>query len=264
MKELKISIITPSFNQGKFIKKCIESVLNQNYANCEHIIVDGASTDNTIDILKQYSHLKWISEADYGQSDALNKALGLATGDIIGWMNADDYYCENIFNTVNTHFVNEKVRWIIGRNYSRFELIGKTIPAAFNPTTHKGLLNGAGGMMRTQAAFFRKDLLDEIGGFEKSLHYVMDYDAWIKMAKISQPLNVDEFYCVCSVHPAQKTNYRNHIDKLPELIKVCMAHKAYGALIKDTFRMIISFIKRRIKILERVALCLMKLFHKFF
>ena len=96
----RISIITPSYNSSSFIEDCIQSVLNQNYPNFEHIIIDGASTDGTVEILKKYLHLKWISEPDEGQSDALNKGFKMATGEIIGWCNSDDVYCKDTFTKV--------------------------------------------------------------------------------------------------------------------------------------------------------------------
>ena len=98
---MKISIITPSFNQGKYIEQTILSVLNQSYKNFEHIICDGGSTDGTVDVLKKYKHLIWVSEEDEGQSDALSKALSMSSGDIIGWINSDDYYySDDIFEYV--------------------------------------------------------------------------------------------------------------------------------------------------------------------
>ena len=95
-----ISIVTPSYNQGKFIEDTIQSVFKQNYPNFEHIIIDNCSTDGTVEILKKYSHLKWISEPDRGQTDAMNKALEMSDGDLIVYLNADDEFYPNIFKKV--------------------------------------------------------------------------------------------------------------------------------------------------------------------
>ena len=106
MTNLKISIITVSFNQGQYIEDNIKSVLDQNYPDFEHIIIDACSTDNTLSILKQYPHLIWTSEPDKGQSDGLNKGFKKATGDIIVWLNSDDMMCEGAFQTINDFFIN--------------------------------------------------------------------------------------------------------------------------------------------------------------
>lgn len=99
-KRMKISVVTPSLNQGDFIEDNILSVLNQNYADFEHIIIDGGSTDNTIDILKRYRHIKWISEPDRGMAEALNKGFKRAKGQWILWLNADDFLLKGIFQKV--------------------------------------------------------------------------------------------------------------------------------------------------------------------
>jgi glycosyltransferase involved in cell wall biosynthesis len=94
---MKISVLTPSYNSGKYIDRAIQSVIKQNYPNFEHIVTDGCSNDGTLSILKQYSHLKWVSEPDKGQSDAMNKAFGMCTGDIVVYLNADDEFADNAF-----------------------------------------------------------------------------------------------------------------------------------------------------------------------
>src|SRR5262249_50324954 len=90
-----ISIVTPSLNQGRFIAATIESVASQSYKPFEHLVVDGGSTDGTLQVLRRYAslaHLRWVSEPDYGQSDAINKGVGMVRGDVVGWLNADDLY----------------------------------------------------------------------------------------------------------------------------------------------------------------------------
>lgn len=108
-----ISIITPSLNCGAYIEQCIQSVLVQNYSNFEHIIMDGGSQDETVEILKKYPHLRWISEPDRGEADALNKALKMTQGDIIAWLNADDYYLEGVFERVSQEVIPSQNRHVI-------------------------------------------------------------------------------------------------------------------------------------------------------
>ncbi len=103
-----ISVITPSYNAADYIEEAIESVLNQSYKFYEHIIVDGGSTDGTLDILKKYPHLKWISEPDNGQSDAMNKGFTYSKGDIIVYLNADDYFDPDAFLAVINSFNEER------------------------------------------------------------------------------------------------------------------------------------------------------------
>jgi glycosyltransferase involved in cell wall biosynthesis len=112
---LEFSIITPSYNQGKFIRDTIESILSQDYKNIEHIVIDGQSTDNTIEILNEYPHLIWISEQDKGAANAINKGVCIAKGDIIAWINSDDYYEKNVFNDIARVFEeNPEISFVYG------------------------------------------------------------------------------------------------------------------------------------------------------
>ena len=110
---MKISIITPSFNSADYIERAIKSVLEQKYDNFEHIIVDGASTDDNVKILIKYTHLKWISEPDNGQADAMNKGFGLCSGDIIVYLNCDDYFLPKAFESIVPHF-NNGSKFVVG------------------------------------------------------------------------------------------------------------------------------------------------------
>src|SRR3954471_9889186 len=116
MLPLKITIVTPSFNQGHFIRETISSVLGQNYPNLEYLILDGGSTDGTVKIIKEYESALagWKSEKDNGQSDAINQGLKKATGDIFNWLNSDDYYEKNCLQHVAQKMANEDITCYIG------------------------------------------------------------------------------------------------------------------------------------------------------
>ena len=247
MENMKISIITPSLNQGRFIEECIKSVLNQNYKNFEHIIIDACSTDNTLDILGKYNHLIWISEKDKGQSDALNKALDLASGDIIGWLNADDFYCPDALNKVQKIFnENHNVMWLVGNLNKKYEILNKVEPQAFVEINYKNLKSNC-DILRTQATFFKKSLINETGKFDINLHMVMDYDMWLKMARISTPYNLKEYLCTFRVHIDQKTSPKNSIKQYRELFFIFLNETAYIGLIRKSYVLLMGLLKRVIK-----------------
>lgn len=190
MQNLKFSVITVSYNQGEFIRDNIESVLRQNYSNFEHIIMDAGSTDETLSVLKEYPHLKWISEADRGQSHALNKAFKLATGDVIAWLNSDDFYPDGVFEVVNLAMQNADSEVVIGQcafcdregkqtqvrsNFSRnwFDILKywvyESVPAQ-------------------PAIFFKRAALDQIElinnqAIDESIDFCMDYEFWLRLTK---------------------------------------------------------------------------------
>jgi len=244
----KISILTPSFNQGKYIEENIQSVLNQNYPNFEHIIIDGGSTDNTVEILKKYPHLIWVSEKDEGQSDALNKGLAMSTGEIIGWINSDDYYEKNIFNEVAKEFENKEVQWVIGNLIDKYELINKYYKRKSPKVTYKTLI-GPKCVMRQQGTFFRKNLVLKAGGWDKDIYMCMDWDLWIKMAKISEPKMVDKYWAYFRMHDDQKSSAKNILRQIDELKKI---YKREGVPLiiqyRVYFRSYKTLIKSQIKI----------------
>ncbi len=177
------SIITPSYNQGALIEKTITSVLSQEYPYIEHIIVDGGSTDNTIDVLKKYDDkISWVSEQDKGQSDALNKGFKKAGGDIIGWVNSDDIYLPGAFKKVVDYFQkNPHIKIVHGAGYYIRKDDSVIRPYYSDPRIHETLADSFN--ICQPALFIKKEVLDDIGFVNPNLHYCMDYELIIRISK---------------------------------------------------------------------------------
>lgn len=178
----RITIITPSFNQSQFLEQTIDSVLSQNYTNLEYIIIDGGSSDNSIDIIKKYEKYLtyWISEPDKGQSDAINKGLKIAKGDIVNWLNSDDYYEKDTFEIISERFQDPAVNVICGKS----RLFNEKWTAGNSPGTdwYQGNLEKTIGWARIDQpeTFFRKSVFDKVGYLNTSLRYLMDREWWIR------------------------------------------------------------------------------------
>jgi len=183
----KISIVTPSYNQGQFIEETIRSVLLQGYPNLEYIIIDGGSTDNSVEIIRRYEpwlHY-WTSEIDEGQSDAINKGFQLSNGEVIAWLNSDDFYMPGAIHKVICSFLNNHNQGLI---YGDVEIInenGKHLGKFTGSQTNAKKLLLEGNTIPQPAAFIRLSDLNRTGGLDKNLDYVMDYDLWIRLALVS-------------------------------------------------------------------------------
>lgn len=186
-KQLLISIITPSYNQGEFIEDAILSVKNQNYPNLEHIIVDAGSTDETLDIIKKYEgtyNIKWISEPDEGPPDALNKGFKMAKGDIFAWINTDDYYEPDILKDINQVFIaNEDIDLVIGDSYWVKEDGRRILDRSKKEISFTKLIKE--GAIGQPAIFFRSRAFRRTGPLDINLKYVFDYDLWIRLFKLN-------------------------------------------------------------------------------
>lgn len=205
----KISVITPSFNMGKYIEDNILSVLNQTYPYVEHLIIDGGSTDNTLKILKKYRPLRWISERDEGQSDAYNKGLKLASGDLVLCLNADDYLLkEDVFEQTINELGNldvNKYSAFMGNTYVVSEDC-KVVDEMTNRNreyTFDILLNKAPVVIHP-ATFFRTDILKQTTGFANDIHYVMDYDIFLKVSKIKPIASIPVYVSALRRHSESK------------------------------------------------------------
>lgn len=207
----KITIITPSYNQGQFIEQTICSVIEQDYPNVEYIVMDGGSSDQTISILKQYDrHLIWRSESDRGQAHAINKGVAIATGEILGYLNSDDYLEPGALYTVGKYFADHPgAEWLTGQcrivdeqgtevrkvitKYKNFWLFINQFRIMF-------ILN----YISQPATFWRKRVTDEIGGFNEELHLTLDYDYWIRIGSLYKLHIIRQYISNFRVHSRSK------------------------------------------------------------
>lgn len=203
----KISVITPSFNQGAYLERTILSVLNQNYPNLEYIIIDGGSTDNSVEIIKKYeSRLTyWVSEKDSGQSNAINKGLSMATGDWVAWQNSDDTYQPDIFfEFAVAAQQNPNVSLIIG-NMNLINIDDAVLNNLIyvKPTYQSVLAEGM--VLANQASFWRRSLHAKIGFLNEDLHFGFDYEWFLRILHSTKALHVNKVWGNLRAHEETKT-----------------------------------------------------------
>src|SRR5258706_5312771 len=207
----KISLVTPSLNQGRFIEETIQSVLSQDYPNLEYLVMDGGSTDNTLDILKRYSNqLKWVSEKDTGQTNAINKGLRMASGEILAYLNADDLLLPGTFLQAPSLFMEHpQTMWITGQCRIIDEdnrEIRRLITAYKNLWLH---LSHPSILLITDyisqpSTFWRVNVMTELGYLDESLHYVMDYEYWLRLYSKYPPMFIPEYLAAFKIHHQSK------------------------------------------------------------
>jgi glycosyltransferase involved in cell wall biosynthesis len=203
----KISIVTPSFNQGEFIEETIQSVLAQKYPNIEYIIIDGGSNDKSVEIIKKYQqHLTyWVSEKDKGQANAINKGLQMCTGEIFNWLNSDDYLEPAALHKISAAFADEQVQMVAGnvRNFS-------TTEEEIIPNQHlsaKGLMCWEPGVKFVQpGVWLRRALIGQSGGIDEQFHYAFDWDLYIRyLYCFPQVKELDDLLVHFRLHEHSKT-----------------------------------------------------------
>jgi len=203
-----VSVVTPSYNQGDFIRDTIESVLTQDYPNIEYIVIDGGSSDKTVDILKSYNgKFNWVSEKDKGQSDAINKGIARSHGSIVTWLCSDDSYLPGaVLKVVEEFRRNPNVDIIYGdvyysdiKNKPRMLFKGRqfdlreAISTSFNPIPQA-------------SSFIKRSAWEKVGGLRESLRFIMDWDLWLRMGKDGCNLHyIPEILANARMQPYSKT-----------------------------------------------------------
>jgi glycosyltransferase involved in cell wall biosynthesis len=195
-----ISIITPVYNSERFIDFCIKNVIEQNCTDVEHIIVDGCSTDRTVEIIKQYAeeypHIRWVSEKDKGQSDAMNKGIAMARGEILGFLNVDDYYEPNVLNCVLGFFKTlPKSSLLVGNcnvwdNEGNLWFVSRPAKISFTNLLMERFMESF--PMNPSAYFYHTSLHGEIGAYKTDEHFGMDLDFILKAVQSANVKYVNE------------------------------------------------------------------------
>lgn len=181
----KISIVTPSYNQGKFLRETIESVLNQDYPNLEYFIVDGGSTDNSMDIICEYEDRIdwWVSEKDDGQADAINKGFKRATGELLCWVNSDDVLLPGCLKEVAYAYINNGRPELIHTNFLYMDQDGAITRMIRNPLQTKFFMYRGVWSVSAPTSFFSSHLFRKTGYLNSKYHSSMDFDIWLRMIK---------------------------------------------------------------------------------
>jgi glycosyltransferase involved in cell wall biosynthesis len=216
----KISIVTPSFNQGIFLEKTILSVLNQEYPNLEYIIIDGGSTDKSINIIKKYEKYLtyWHSKHDRGQSDAIAQGFKRATGSILAWLNSDDIFYPNALNHIGCFFMeNSKIDVIYGDSL-RIDKDNRVTNEIYSvPFSKLGFISQA-FYFHQASVFWRKTIYDRSNGINTSLHLTMDPDLWLRFYNARAKFcYLPKILSCCRSHSETKTN--QNFEKIQQLRK---------------------------------------------
>lgn len=224
-----ISIITPSFNQAAYIEDTIRSVMTQDYPSWEHIVVDGGSSDGTVEILQRYPHLRWVSEKDRGQADAVNKGLRMAQGEIIGWLNSDDTYLPGALAVAARELDRRRDRWIIMGNCEFVD--DRTPTGIFHPRAYQGRRRlieiWKGYSIPQPSVFFFKDVLNRCGNLDASLYFALDYDLFLRFSAHYWFHAVDAPLATYRLHGDSKTREIDDADLLQRSIAV--SRRYWGA-----------------------------------
>lgn len=209
----KISLVTPSFNQGQFLEKTIRSILDQEYPNLEYIIIDGGSSDDSKKIIKKYSSklTYWVSEKDDGQADAINKGFSHATGEIMGWLNSDDILMPGSLHLIAKIFRElPDANWISSTpqtitQHGHVHHLGLR-PVYIQRLIKAGWYHGLGlGFIMQEGTFWRRKLWKAAGNSVKNLHYGMDFELWQRFASQTTLLPVHVPLAAFRLNPDRKS-----------------------------------------------------------
>jgi glycosyltransferase involved in cell wall biosynthesis len=221
-----VSIVTPCFNSARFLEETIQSVLSQDYPHIEYLVMDGGSSDGTLEILERYrGRLRYVSEPDRGQADAINRGFRMTRGPIFSFLNADDTYLPGAISTVVRHMqAHPEAGVVYGEGY-HISAIGETISRyptqPFDPERFERQC-----YICQPASFLRREVFEAVGMLNPQLDFALDYDLWIRVARRFPMLKIDEYLARSRMHPENKTlGQLNEV--FQEVIAVLQRHYGY-------------------------------------
>lgn len=190
----RIALITPSCNTGRYVADAINSVLAQEYPNVDYLVMDGGSTDQTLDVLRSFGNrVRWVSQRDEGQSDAIRRGFEQTSGEVLGWLNADDLLAPGALRRISEVFSQDPDIALVYGDASYVDAAGVEIGPCVNvePFNAKRLFHYSDFIVQP-AAFFRRSAYEAVGGLDPKLHYGMDYDLWLKLARAHKVVYLPE------------------------------------------------------------------------
>ena len=213
----RLTVITPSLNQAQYLERTLRSVLDQNYPDLEYIVMDGGSSDGSVDILHRYDDrlAHWVSEPDQGQSWAINRAIERSTGDVVAYINSDDYYLPGAFQAALPHFHDPTVRWVAGATeYREEDGTLESIAGPVEPTGSRASWVRSTWYVPQASSFWRRDVFDEFGLLREDLHFVFDTEFGLRLALNGlQPLALEATLAVRYLQPEAKSADRSRFDR---------------------------------------------------
>lgn len=202
---MKVSIVTPSFNQARYLEQTIRSVLGQGYGALEYFVIDGGSTDGSVEIIKQYtSQLSgWVSEKDNGQADAINKGLRQTSGEIVAWLNSDDYYLPGTIARAVDVFTRHPEAGLVYGNVLSVDATSQPFNLqTFQPFNLTNLMSFR--IISQPAVFMRRAVLERTGLLDESYHLLLDHHLWLRMARLAPMIYIPETLAAARYHAEAK------------------------------------------------------------